>query len=387
MTERGEPNHHRLHTSRRGDERVTPLELFFDLVFVLAITQCTAYIAHDPSWTGIGQAMLVLATLWWIWGGYAWLTSAVDPEAALVRLVMIAAMGALLVTALAVPGAFGDTAIAFALAYGAVRVAHIGLFLIASRDLPDLRRSVLSLAVSSAIGVGLLVAASATDGVAQGALWIVALTIDVGGPYLFGVEGWKIEPSHFAERYGLVVIIALGESIVAIGVGAEGALDAGVIVAAVLGVAVAAGMWWAYFGRVATEATQRLASLPSGAVQNSTARDAYSYLHFPMVAGIVLVAFGLKSTLAHVHDPLDTIGAVGLLGGVALYLVAHVAFRARVLRTVAVPRLVIAALLVALIPVSGEITALGSLVGVVVLLWGLLGLEAARDSRPPRAAS
>ena len=237
----------RLTAVRREEARVTALELFFDLVFVLALTQCTALIAATPTWSGLVQALFVLAVLWWSWGGYAWLTSVVDPEEGAVRIAMFAAMAAFLVAALAVPHAFGDDALVFACAYGVVRVAHIWLFTMASRDDPGLRRSVTGLASSTAIGVTLLVAASFTDGVLQGALWAIAITFDVGVPFLFFAEGWKLMPSHFAERYGLIVIIALGESIVSIGVGAHEIVDGGIIAASVLGVALAAALWWLYF--------------------------------------------------------------------------------------------------------------------------------------------
>ena len=205
----------------RERESVTPLELFFDLVFVLALTQCTALMAETPTWQGLAKGLLVLGVLWWCWVGYAWLTSVVDPEEGAVRLVMFAAMAGLLVAALCVPDVFDDTALLFAIAYGSVRIAQLALLFVASRDDPGLRRSVITgLSGSTAVGVGLLVGASFADGVAQGALWALALALDMAGPLLFGSEGWKLMPRHFAERHGLIVIIALGESIVAIGVGA-----------------------------------------------------------------------------------------------------------------------------------------------------------------------
>jgi low temperature requirement protein LtrA len=239
------PRARRLVAELREQETVKPLELYFDLVFVLGFTQCTALMAANPSWEAVAQGMLVLAMLWWAWTGYAWLTSVIDPEEGSVRIAFFAAMAAFLVVSLCVPEAFDDLALTFALAYGVVRAAHIALFLIASRDEPGLRRSTTGLAVSTAIGVGLLVAASAFDGAPQAGLWILALVLDYGGPYFFGVEGWRMMPRHFAERFGLIVIIALGESIVAIGVGVEKSeIDAGIVGAAVLGVVVAAALWW-----------------------------------------------------------------------------------------------------------------------------------------------
>ncbi len=243
---------------------MTPLELFFDLVFVLAITQCTALMASQPTWEGLAKGLLVLGVLWWAWVGYAWLTSVVDPEEGGVQLAMFAAMAALLVAALSVPHAFDNLALLFACAYGIVRAGQIALFTIASRADPSLRHSVVGLAGSTAIGIALLLAASATDGILQGALWALALLLDMGGPYLFGAEGWKLVPGHFAERHGLIVIIALGESIVAIGVGSKTGVDTGVVVAAVLGMAVAGALWWLYFDVVALVAARRLANATEG---------------------------------------------------------------------------------------------------------------------------
>jgi low temperature requirement protein LtrA len=363
----------------RSEERVKPLELFFDLVFVLAITQCTALMADNPSWRGLAQGLLVLGVLWWSWVGYAWLTSVVDPEEGVVRFAIFAAMAGLLVVALCVPDAFGDSAALFACAYGVVRVGQIVLFLVASADTPDLRRSVWGLAVGTAVGVGLLLAASFADGALQGSLWALALLLDMGEPYVFGSEGWKLAPAHFAERHGLIIIIALGESIVAIGVGAEGLdVDAGVVAAAALGVAAAAALWWLYFDIVALVAERRLSNAEVGREQNEIARDSYSYLHFPMVAGIVLLALGLKKTLEEVDDPLKLVPAVAMLGGVGLYLLAHVAFRWRNVHRFSAQRLLAAVLLAAFLPVALEVPALATLAVVAVALAVLIAYETVR---------
>jgi low temperature requirement protein LtrA len=375
----GETRAPRIAAVMRQTERVTPLELFFDLVFVLAITQCTALMADNPTWTGLGQGVLVLGVLWWSWVGYAWLTSVVDPEEGAVRIAMFAAMAGLLVVALCVPDAFGDDALLFALAYGVVRGGQLALFIIASRDDPALRKSVLGLAGGTAIGVGLLVAASGVDGWLQGGLWALALLLDMGEPFLYGSEGWSLEhPSHFAERHGLIIIIALGESIVAIGVGAGSGIDAGVVAAATLGVAVAAALWWLYFDVVALLAERDLARLPAGRERNDRARDTYSYLHYPMVAGIVLLALGLKTTLGDVGKELDTEIATAMLGGTALYLLSHVAVRYRNVRSVNTHRLLSAVVLLLLIPVGVELPALATLALLTGLLTVLIVLEAIR---------
>jgi low temperature requirement protein LtrA len=371
----------RVHAVLRQGERVTPLELFFDLVFVLALTQCTALIVREhTTWLALARGLLVLTVLWWSWGGYAWLTSVVDPEEGAVRLAIFAAMAALLVTALCVPGAFGAEALLFACAYGAVRGAHILLFRLASRDDPLLRHSVVGLAWSTALGVGLLVLAAFAGGTARDLLWVVAVGLDMGGPYLFGADGWKLVPGHFAERHGAIVIIALGESIVALGVGAKVHLTAGVVLAAVLGVVVAAALWWLYFDVVALVAERRLARATEGRERNELARDSYSYLHLPMVAGIALLAVGLKLTLEHVSRPLQLVPAVALLGGGALYLLAHVAFRLRNMHSLNRRRLLCAVLLLALIPavVALSLASLATLAILAALLVALIAYEALR---------
>ena len=362
----------------RHDERVTPLELFFDLVFVLALTQCTALMAGTTTWTGLLKGLLALGVLWWSWVGYAWLTSVVDPEEGAVRLAMFAAMAAFLVAALSVPGAFGSDALLFACAYAAVRAAHIVLFLLASRDEAALRHSVVGLAASTAIGVGLLVLAAFASGALRIGLWGLALLLDMGGPFLFGAEGWKLMPAHFAERHGLIVIIALGESIVALGTGARHGVDAGVVAAAVLGIVVTGALWWMYFDVVALVAQRRLTKASAGRERNEIARDSYSYLHFPMVAGIALIALGLKKTLANVEDPLKLVAATAMMGGTALYLLAHVAFRLRNIRTLNKQRLACAVLIAALVPAAVDLPALATLGMLAAVLSALIVYEVLR---------
>ncbi|HET8815406.1 MAG TPA: low temperature requirement protein A [Solirubrobacterales bacterium] len=371
------PENHRSRFSavRREGERVTPLELFFDLVFVLALTQCTALMSHDQSWSGLAQGLLVLGVLWWAWTGYAWLTSVIDPEEGVVRLVIFAAMAALLIVAIAVQEAFDNLALTFALGIGVVRCAHIALFMLAGADDEGLRRSVIGLGVSTAVAVGLLAIASFFDGLAQGALWALALFLDMAGPYFFGAEGWKLVPGHFAERHGLIVIIALGESIVAIGVGASGALDLGIGAAAVLGIFLAAALWWTYFDVVALVSARRLGEAAVGRVQNELARDSYSYIHLLIVAGIVLIALGMKVTIGHHGEHLDDVQAFALLGGVSVYLFGLVCFRYRHVHTLNRRRLGLAIVLLFFVPVATAVPALVTLAVAVVLLWALIAYE------------
>ncbi len=375
----------------REGGQVTPLELFFDLVFALTLTQCTAFISDARSGESVLEALLVLGVLWWSWGGYAWLTSVVDPEEGGVRIVMFLAMAAFLVAALCIPRAFGSEALLFAGAYAVVRVAHLALFTLASSDDPELRRSVQSLAGSTAVGAGLLFVGAAIGGAAQVAIWGVALAIDLLGPFLFGIEGWRLVPAHFAERHGLIIIIALGESIVALGAGARSGVSGGVVAAAVLGMLVVAALWWAYFDVVSLAASRRLSRAAAGRERNAIARDSYSYLHFPMLAGIALVAVGLKRTLADVSHPLGFVPAASMLGGSAMYLLAHVGFRLRNMRTLNRQRLLCAALLLALLPLEDalhppSLLTLGMLAAVLTALIGYETLHFAEGRQRLRRA-
>jgi low temperature requirement protein LtrA len=360
-----------------AEERVTPLELFFDLIFVFAITQVTSLVVADPTWAGLAKGLLVLGVLWWSWAAYAWLTNTINPDEGAVRIAMFGAMGAMLIASLAVPDVFGDDALLFACAYGVVRIAHLLLYAVAGRGDRDLLVAVARLATGTGIGVTLLFVAAALDGKAQATMWAVALVIDMLGAYVGGGKGWRLAPAHFAERHGLIVIIALGESIVALGLGASHELDAGVVAAALLGLAIAAALWWLYFDVVAIVAVGRLRAA-SGKAQLVLARDSYSYLHLPMVAGIILFAVGAKKTLGDVGEPLQLVPAVALCGGIALYLVAHILFRLRNVRSFNPHRFVVSVLLLALLPLAVELPALATLAVVAGLCVGLIAYEAIR---------
>jgi low temperature requirement protein LtrA len=343
-----------------SEKRVAPLELFFDLVFVFALTQVTQLMSDKPTWEGLGEGMLVLLALWWAWGAYAWLTNYIAADEGVERLLMFAVMGAFLIAALAVPNTFGDDALLFGVAYALTRWLHIFIWAEANENV-DTGQAIVRLARTAVPAPLLLIVAGLVDdGTARAVLWIVALTIDLAGPFVFGVRGFRVSAGHFAERFSLVVIIALGESIVAIGAGVHGELDAGVIVAALLGVALACSLWWAYFDVVAL-VTERRFREARGDPRVQIARDAYSYMHIPMIAGIILIALGVKKTIGDVDHPLKDATAAALFGGVALYYAGHVAFRLRVVGTVNPQRTIAAIACVALIPLGTEVDALVAL--------------------------
>jgi low temperature requirement protein LtrA len=360
------------------EQDVTPLELFFDLVFVFAITQVTGFVSADPTWTRFVEGLAILTALWWAWESYVWLGNTAGSDEGTVRVVLLSAMGAMLIASLAVPRAFGDDGVIFGVSYLAVRLLHLGAYAIVSHDDPRLRFVVVRMATTMIPASALIVVAGALDGTAQALVWAAALAIDYGGLIARGTEGWHVVASHFAERHGLVIIIALGESIVALGVGAQGlGLDAGIIVGTLLGVAVAAALWWAYFDFVALVAERVLREAPP-AEQVRIARDSYNYLHLPMVAGIVLFALGVKKTLGHVGDELEVVPAVALCGGVALYLVALSALKRRNIGSFNYPRLTAAAVLAVLAPLATGMPALLALGLVAATTCGLIAYETVR---------
>ena len=364
--------------SIEGEERVTPLELFFDLVFVFAITQVTGFLAANESGEGLLRGFLLLAALWWAWAAYAWLTNTLDPEEGGVRLAVFASSGAMLVVALAAPKAFGAEAVVFGGAYFIVRLLHVVLYAIAGRDDPELEAAVLRFAPGAILGPTLLLIASFFDGPAEIGLWVSALVIDYGSALLGRGRGWRISPAHFVERHGLIIIIALGESIVSIGVGTAGLpLDATRIAAALLGMVVAAALWWSYFDWVIYVSQAKLTDA-TGPERAALARDLFSYLHMPMVFGIVLFALGMKQTLGHVDEPLGIIPAIGLCGGLALYMASHVAVRLRTSGGWGHGRPTATVALLVLIPVATIVPALVALALAAAVCAALIAYEALR---------
>ncbi|AVZ75244.1 low temperature requirement protein LtrA [Streptomyces lunaelactis] len=329
-----------------GGHRVTPAELFFDLVFVYAITQVTALMAADPTALRMLGATVVLALLWWCWCCFAWLGNVVRADSGAMFAVLVAVMAVVLIVSLTVPEVYDDgpgglyAPLVFVLCYGAVRLLHLVTYWISSPGDEalhvTLRRTAL---LSVAPPFVLLLIGSAFTGLTQALLWLGAVVIDYVGIYVTGSSGWRVaSPGHFAERHGLIVIIAMGESIVAIGVGVSGLpISWPVLAAAATGLLVVAGLWRVYFRQISEAAEHRLTVL-EGDDRTRLARDAYTFLHLPLVAGIVFTALGMKTVLHQVADsshydlsePLHGLVAWALTGGVGVFLLAAAAI---VLRT------------------------------------------------------
>jgi low temperature requirement protein LtrA len=367
-----EPPERRRDPPRRGPaERVSTLELFFDLVFVFTITQLTTVLAEEPTPRGLFRAVLLLGVIWWMYGGYAWLTNAVPPDRPPHRLLLLAGMAGFLVVALAVPRAFGDGGVAFGLAYLMVVCVHVALY---TRTYSvSAAQAILRIAPYNLASALLVLGAGAVEAATGGtpwtyALWIAAVALEWVTPLLAGLGGFEIGPAHFVERHGLVVLIAIGESVVAIGIGAGGRpVDGPLVGVAVLGLLLCAGLWWAYFGGDDARAERALTAAPPDD-RPRLALHAFGYWHLPILLGIVAAAAGLEQAVEHPFGPLGTPVALALAGGVALFLLGDVFFRRALGITGGPWRGVAAALALATIPLGVAGSAVGQLGALVALL-------------------
>jgi low temperature requirement protein LtrA len=330
--------------------------------------------------------LLVLGLLWWSWVTYAWLGNVIKADEGLGRFAVLAAMAAMFIIALAIPEAFDDAAggwsapCTLAVSYAVLRVIHLGAFWMLSVGDLGLRHQLVRFGIAMAPATGLLFVAAGVHGDARTWVWAAALLLDLGGNWVGGASGWRLRSAtHFAERHGLIVIIALGESVVAIGVGvSDKPLSADIVVASLLGLAVSAALWFVYFDTSSTLAECALSHAPEE-TRARLARDAYSYLHLPMVCGIALVALGLKKVLEHAaggegHElsgPLSTVGVTALVLGVLAYLVGHVAFLCRCGYPVKKHRLATAILLLPMLAIGRHISSLTT-VGVVAAALNLM---------------
>ncbi|GAB3534990.1 low temperature requirement protein A [Arthrobacter tecti] len=350
-----------------ADRSVGTLELFFDLVFVYAMSQVTILMLADISWTGFGRGLLTLAAVWWAWVCYAWLTNSSDHAGPAHRLLIFFAMAAMLVAAVALPQAFGAGALVFGLAFLAVRLIHVALLALDVRSDAEVGAPALRLIPTLLTGPVLLLAAAFVDTPARELLWIAAVVIDFSGPVLVGTAGWGVAPGYFVERHGLIIIIALGEAIVEVGAGAEGSVGRpGVVIAVLLAVLIAAGLWWSYFGYLRGGAERRLRGT-GNQERARLARDSYSYLHLPLVAGVMFFALGVHEAVTNVAEPLRPLPAVALAGGVALFFLGDVAYRWRDHHQLAAGRFLAGVGATALIPVAVLAPALAALAGLTLI--------------------
>jgi low temperature requirement protein LtrA len=377
------------------EHRPTTFELSFDLVYVFAVTQVTGYMREAHSAPGILQGMLLLTLLWWTWSSYAWLGNQARADEGLVRAGLIVAMITMFVIALTIPEAWHDAPgglngpLVLVGAYLLVRCVHLAIYAVAAFGDPELRRQVRITWLPTIAGGILLVTGALLGGWRQTLLFAGALLVEGLGVYLVSRHGnWRLRsPAHLTERHGLFIILAIGESVVAAGVGAaQKPISTPLLIAAVLGAAISVCLWWLYFDIVSLAAEQRLMQ-EHGQARVDMAVEAYTYAHFPIVAGIVLAALGVEGVLAYAGQskPLGAFYAIALFGGLALYLAGHLLFNWRMHRVLAVPRLVAIGVLLATLPAAAVLPPLFGPAGPVVILAVLIVVESVRYSGARRA--
>jgi low temperature requirement protein LtrA len=381
-----------------GERRTSPVELLWDLVFVFAITQVTTLLWRELTWRGFGRAMLVLALVWWAWSAFVWAANAQAADSATLRACLLISAISIFITGLSIPHAFGSEATLFAVTYAIVRFLHLALYADASHKGDAEWSAIAGFALTVTIGMALLIAGSFATGTARTVLWVLAAAIDYAGPAwltrerLRGLQ--RVAVAHFAERYSLFVIICLGESIVAIGVGALGPnadrpLDVELVVAVALGLLITVGMWWTYFEGFAETAAERLRDDDDPVL---AAADGYSYLHLVIVAGIITFAVGVKVlTRDSVSAPLPDPARLALCGGVALYLLGTAAFALRMAGRLDREKLAVAVALLVLYAIAGAIAAWVVAAAVAALLGAMCAAESETvrrvTSREAREAS
>jgi low temperature requirement protein LtrA len=364
--------------SGQGERRATYFELFFDLIYVFAITQLSHHLLGDLSWAGAAETLLLLLAVYWAWNYTTWMTNWFDPETVAVRLTLILVMMASLLMAVAIPEGFDERAALFAASYCALQVVRNG-FVVAVTPSGPFHRNFLQILVWSILSIPLWLCGAAVEDRARWILWLAALGLDLAAPLirywlpLWGatpMSEWQIDPGHFSERFQLFVIIVLGESIVITGSTASGAdLDTAVVAALGLAFLSSAGLWWLYFGSLTTTAVRRIAA---DEIPGQLGRDAYTYLHIPIVAGVLLASVGDELVIAHPGDDLAMAGALVALGGPALFIVGLMAFGARVGRHRSWTHAAAALGLLGFIPVASQLSGLVVAAIVTVVLTGLV---------------
>jgi low temperature requirement protein LtrA len=373
--------------SSTENHRVTTFELFFDLVFVFAFTQVTEFMAHSHSALGVLQGLIILAILWWSWTSFSWLANQTRVDVGIARAGFTVALAGMFVIALVIPETFDDrpgglyAPIVFVVCYFVIRVVHGLVYLLAAREDAGLRRQLYVNVWPMLIAVAMMVVGALIGGWAQTALWAASLILDFAWTYAVSIRGgWRVNSAaHWTERYGLIIILALGESVVEIGVGAaHNAVSVPVLLGGLLAILLSLGLWWLYFDIVAP-AAEHLFAKQTGAERSALATDAFTYCHFLLIAGIIISALGVEQVLARIvsTEPFGWFGATALLGGTSLYLAGHAIFWRRMSKTWNSWRLAGGSVLLALIPAAAAVAPLLAL----TIVTAVVGTIAATETR------
>ncbi|UOQ88564.1 low temperature requirement protein A [Agromyces endophyticus] len=360
--------------------RVSTVELLFDLVFVFTISRVAEIVVHHPDATGIAQAALVLGLVWWMYDAFAWLTNQAAPDTAFVRIALIGAMAAFLVMSLAIPDAFGATGVLFGASYIVVAVIHAALFI--HRGGRAAARRMLFVGPSNVLVGVLLVCSGFVEGPIDWVFFALPFALFFISAALSARGGFDPGATHFVERHGLVMIIAFGESIVSVGVGATGhEIEPALVVGAVLAVGLVASLWWCYFTGDDERAERAIAEAPREQ-RTRLALVAYYLEHLAMIFGLVLVAAGLHEVLGHAFAPVEASGAWLVAGGTAVYLVADAAYRRTLALGPVAWRLGAAALALATVPLGTAVSGAVQLAAVIAIVAAALVAETAASRRP-----
>jgi low temperature requirement protein LtrA len=351
-----------------AEPRVSSLELFFDLVFVFTITQLTSLLAREPTATGLLQTMLIFGNVWWMYGGYAWLTNAVPPRELGVRLLLLVGMSGFLLIALAIPTAFAAGGIAFGVGYMIVTLVHTGVFMRTSQQTAIQALTVLG--PSNLVTAALLFAAGFTSGGLRWTLFVASFVLHWATPYFSKIGGFRIRVGHFVERHGLILLIAIGESVVAVGIGlGTAALPPGRIITALLGLALAASLWWLYFNGDEERAQQAMERAPEER-RPWLAVQGFGFIFLPILGGIVVVAAGMKLAVVSYDEPATLATALFLASGVAVYAIGLVLFRWLFHSGAVTVRLAIAVLAIPTALIGLALTPLAQVAALAVILIG-----------------
>jgi low temperature requirement protein LtrA len=367
--------------AHESELRVSPLELFFDLVFVFTVTQLTASLTHHLNPGGLVRVLVMLAVIWWMYDAFIWLTNAMPPSTHPRRGLLLTAMAGFLVISLAVPHAFEGSGVAFGWAYLVVIAVHTGMFA-AAGVAPS---AVLRMGLANLVNAVLVVSGGYLQGAAQLALWTAAFALQLVTPYLVDLPRFHLRADHFVERHGLVVIIAFGESVIALGMGAAGgpALDATAVVAALCALAVCVGLWWAYFGHDDDERSVHYLAALDDARRNRLAIRVHDLGHYLLLFAVILLATGAEAAVAHPMAPLPLARAAVLGAGPALFLVVNADIRRTFGLRPVLPRLLAAALVAATVPLGTGVASIAQLASIAAVLALVFGWEE-RGAAVPR---
>jgi low temperature requirement protein LtrA len=359
--------------SSPDDQNVTFVELFFDLVFVFSVTQVVSFLHGGLDWLVVAQAVLVFWLVWWAWTQFTWALNAADTTHPLIQLGTLMATAVAFFMAVALPNAFQDRALWFALTYVLVRGIGLALYTWVASEDPAQQTAVRTFFIVSLGGLAAVLIGAIFGGALQFWLWAAAILLDVFAAAIGGqAEGWNLHPEHFAERHGLFVIIALGETLIVAASTVSGASwSSSLIVIAVLAVAITCGLWWSYFPRTKPVLDGALESA-RGAIQTRMARDVFSLLHFPMLSGVVAYAFVAEEILAHPGEPLPFTFRLALAAGLLLFVGGMALAIWRATRRLLLPRIILifgtAVAIVVFSGFSGQITLAIALVGILTIV-------------------